>query len=165
METVLKAGASIDVLSPSDLREVLREMLDDMREVREPASVFDIELPIVATGAGVVVLTQIFDIPMGYACTIHRLHIMAAGATPLAPLAAGYLYFSRNDDSPMNVWGFVPPVGTTAVAPYENDWGGDAARFIRGGSGIMVYGAGFAANQRLYVTMQIKLEKWEDKPS
>lgn len=162
MHQKLQAGHDIDVLTPDELKEILAEMLASMQDVEAPANVFDVEFKMTADAAGVFSLKEIFDIPLGYMMTIHRYHINAPGATPAAPLGAAgnYLFFTRNNDSPNDMFMFLPVSGNQ-IAPVVIAEGSYDARMLRGGTRFMVYGAGFTAGQILYMNFQVKLELWK----
>ena len=141
------------------------EMLDQLYDVREPAHIFDIEVKLTATAAGLIVEQPIWEaFPLGYQVTLHRWHVNAPGATPAAPLsnAAYYLMFYRNDSSQNNLFMFFPVSGTQ-IAPVVVEEGSSGGRVLRGGSQIVVVGGGFPANQVIYINLQVKLERLDDR--
>lgn len=161
MQTTLQTGQVIETTTPDEMRTLLREIAEYQYSMQGPANVFDIEVALVATAAGLVAEVDVFEVPMGYTMSINRIHINAAGVTPLAPLAAGYLQFFTGDSGvPSNMWMFVPASGTQ-VAPVVITESETSGRQLRGGQRILIAGASFAANQRLYVTMQCKLQPWD----
>lgn len=161
MKQKLEAGSSIDVLTSGELASETQKILDALRNLSIESFVMDVETVAQATAAGTIVNFEVYEVPLGHKCEIHRIHVNAPGATPAAPFApaGGWLGFYRNDVTPLNLFMGLPS-GSTAIAPVQITEGSDA-RVLYPGNRIILSGAALGANQFIYVALQLTLRPFE----
>lgn len=168
MKCELKAGASIDVLSPKEHKEQTDRLLEELkRAARGP--LVDLTSAIVATdaagalgggltGPGIVVYTC----PMGRTARLHRFSITTDAATPSAPVAAGWLSIYRNQPGPTALVHAFPQPGSATLLPIVQTWGGETAPVFRSGDRIMLAGAALPVSTKIGVTLQLCLYELPD---
>lgn len=158
MKQALTNGGKIDVLTPDELGEQVSRILSSIKDLSVEEYVMDVQGTTNATAGGAIANFEIFEVPLGNKCEIHRIHIMAPGATPAVPLApaGAWLGLYRNDVTPMNLFeGF-----SGNIAPVIRTQGSDC-RVLFPGNRIILSGASLGANQAIYVTLQILLRPFE----
>ncbi len=130
MKTKLTSGAEIDFLTADELRQVLREQAQDLREV-DPTEIRADDQGI--TDAAGALTLSVYKVPSGRRFKLTRMIVLADGFTPAAPFqaAGAYLLVRRSggqvvDFLPLTVasGGGLPAKGSDSIS--------QAADFVNG---------------------------------
>lgn len=160
----LQAGAEIDLLTDGELAKRLDAQT---RALNSAPDVVDSEVTVTvdaagnvgggaATGGGTGDGVVIYGCPLGMRAQIQRIHLDDGAHTPAAPLAAGWLRFSRDQAGPGGTRAFLPAGGSTAVIPAVLT-DGDSAIVLRDGQSLVLNGAGLPAGLSFNVSLQVRL--------
>jgi hypothetical protein len=160
----LRAGATVDLLSPDEHHEEMQRVVNAVRELRSPPTIID-HVENVATDAGGLLGggangagEVIYACPPGIAqVRVVRGSVAAPGFTPAAPLAAGWIVYYRDRPGPGNQAMILPAAGTT-VLPVVFTEGDASAIRLRAGERLAVAGEGLPANLRIAFAFQLAYE-------
>ena len=135
MKQKLTPGGELDLLTESDLRKVVNEVMGGL--TIEPAQVRALETG--ATDAAGALTLPVYDVPLGMGFKMTRLLVRIAGATVAVPFtgAGAMLEVLRNDllvDFKSLVAAAVTPAGLPALITY----GTDSAPYLTNGDVLVV---------------------------
>lgn len=161
-EVKLEAGATFDLASGTELRELGEKLADHIDALNDDPTYQITGANVQAdasgnlggglTGPGLVV----FRAPSGTAARLVRYSATSPTATPAAPLNTGWWALYRDTPNPAGLLAFAPPQGG-AVAPIVVSEGRTDAILIRDGGTVIVIGAALPANQALSFGFQVEL--------
>lgn len=158
----LKAGASIDVLTPKEhaeemekTRKVIRDGLgaNVIRGMQQITSDAAGNVGGGINGNGVL----LYETPLGYRAGLHRVSIAAPSPyTPVNPVNQGWLGWYKGGPSMASLVMFTPSSGT-AVVPFVWSEGNHSAPVFTSGETLVLVGSGLPANLQMGISYQLTL--------
>lgn len=162
MKATLNAGEQFETISPSEMGHLLHPIRHELAKLNAPVDTMRISTAVIVPASGIIAPTVIYTVPTGRLATVHRIAIDSGSATPLVPIAAGWLRFGRDGTDPSQLCYFLPTAGSTAIAPTIITEGNESAVMLRSGQTMQVNGAGLAAGLNLSFSVSVQL--WHHNP-
>ena len=162
--TKLAAGETIETASASEIGHLLHPIHRELAKLTAQSDVMVIGTSTSVVAGGLLGPLVIYDVPVGRMATIHRITVDSGSATPLAPIAAGWLRVGRDGVDPSQLCYFLPVAGSTAIAPAVITEGSDSAVVLRSGQTLQVSGAGLAVGVNLSFSVQVELWPHQSPP-
>lgn len=169
----LRAGASIDLLTPDELRGGLDEVCSRLLAAYQHANRRNIARHTAAatvdqsgnlgggyTGPGV----ELYTCPLGYAARLTRLALTDSQSTPAAPLndtaataTPPSIQLYRNGVSQDRIELAYPTAPGNNVCPVIGHWAEHSAVHLQGGERLYAAGSGLPEGDTIYIALQVTL--------
>lgn len=159
MEQTITLGGQIEICTPDEVEHVTNKVMRAHLSQRQEPLVVTVTAAFVVDGTGAV-SQEVYRTPEGQHCDIMRIDLSAEGATPAAPLTAGYLQMFADSSASLPALVRLPGDGkvTTAVAPAGITYNNASAIRLRGGQSLWIVGASLAANTAFSLRLQLHLK-------
>lgn len=160
-EYQLKADAKIDLLTPGEMKDIVKGLEDLLGKENPPTvkkrasrSTTDASGNL-GGGATGVTPHEMYQCPVGYQAFIHRIHVDSPSCTPAAPITTGWVRFTRNSPNTTQTQIFLPESGF--VAPVVITDGSNSAIWLGPGEYLYAYGAGLPVSTEFDFEVQVRL--------
>lgn len=131
MKFTLRPGAELDILTPAEMREIVRERWLDTEQ--DAPVTYRAPLSFKVNAAGDMVTVEVITVPLGRRFKLHRLVIWLDGFTPVSPFqdTDAYLVVRREGGQRVS---FLPLTAASGngLPAYLTDGGAQGAEFVNG---------------------------------